>query len=160
MKKNTNDIIAINQNFDLEATLQSHTNVSLRKLALASETTYGLLLKAARKPVEGQPYDPTSINYQAVTEYFDRREINLADLDWDQMNTATAVSRESQISKDLSSYAVNSEWYLREDNETPFVVIYTTETHIVIIKKGTQEPHAMSFNTFLAKGPMQNKREC
>lgn len=142
----------------LKELMTTYSNVTLRKLALSTKTTYGLLLKAARKPIEGQLYDPCATNYEAVEQFFERREINLNELEWEQMNIPNSHSREGAISKDISNYTVGSKWYLREDNSKSFEVIYTTETHIVIIQEGSTEPRSMSFSTFLSKGPMAEPR--
>lgn len=144
---------------NLETLMNEYSNVTLRKLALSTKATYGLLLKAARKPIEGQPYDPCAVNYEAAEKFFERRQINLEELDWDAMNIATSHSREGAISKDFSNYEVGSKWYLREDNKTPFEVLLITETHVVIMQENSTEPRAMSFSTFLSKGPMAEPRE-
>lgn len=138
---------------------EKYPNVSLRKLAIETGCTYGLVLKAARKPIEGQPYDPNAINFEALDAYFERREIDLSTLDWEELNKATVRIGEASISKDMSVYEVGTEWYLREDNENAFKIVYKTDTHVVILKNGDTEPHSMKHSTFLAKGPMAESRE-
>ena len=139
--------------------LEKYENVSLRKLSIETGCTYGLVLKQARKPVQGQLYDPNSINYEALDAYFEKREVDLSTLNWDELNKVTSRIGEASISKNMEDYQVGTTWWLREDNENPFEIVYKTDTHIVVLKQGDTEPHSMKHSTFLAKGPMKQSRE-
>lgn len=141
-----------------EMYLEMYTNVSLRKLAVETGCTYGLVLKAARKPIEGELYDPNAINYEALDAYFDRREVDLSALDWEELNKPTSRVGEATISKDIDTYEIGTKWFLRGEDEKSYEVVYKTETHVVILKEDDTEPHAMKFTTFLAKGPMSEPR--
>lgn len=142
---------------DLKALLEKYPNVSLRKLTIACEISYGWILKCSKKPIAGQPYDPEATNYQAVAETFAKRGIDLETLDWDALNVET-VRNGVGLSKDMSKFEVGGKVYLREDNEKPFEILYKTETHIVIMKEGDTEPRAWSHSTFLMKGPVFEPR--
>lgn len=143
--------------FDLKVAMETYPNVSLRKLATACEVSYGWILKKSKEPIPGQAYDPEAINYAAVAATFAKKGIDLSTLDWDSLNEAV-LKRGVQLTKNMDAFQVGGEVYLREDNTTPFVICYKTETHIVIMKKGSTEPRAWSHGTFLMKGPVFEPR--
>ena len=143
---------------DLESLMKQYPNVSLRKLALSLELSYGWILKCSKKPIAGQPYDPDAVNYDEVAKTFARKGIDLSNLDWESLNESTQTSRGVLLTKDMSAFEVGQKVYLREDNETPFDICYKTATHIVIMKEGDTEPRAWSHSTFLMKGPVFEPR--
>lgn len=143
---------------DLKALMEQYPNVSLRKLALSLELSYGWILKCSKKPIPGQPYDPDAVNYEEVQKTFERKGIDLSSLDWESLNESTQTSRGILLTKDMSAFEVGQKVYLREDNEVPFDICYKTETHIVIMKEGATEPRAWSHSTFLMKGPVFEPR--
>lgn len=143
---------------DLKSLMEQYPNVSLRKLALSLELSYGWILKCSKKPIAGQPYDPDAINYDEVAKTFSRKGIDLAKLDWESLNESTQTSRGITLQKDMSAFQVGGKVYLREDNEVPFDICYKTATHIVIMKQGDTEPRAWSHSTFLMKGPVFEPR--
>lgn len=157
MKPTTTTTTAPAAIFNLRAAMETHPNVSLRKLAIACELSYGWILKRSKEPVPGMPYDPEYVNYEAVAATFAKKGIDLAALDWDALNEA-AVHRGAQLTKNMDAFQVGGLVYLREDNTTPFSICYKTETHIVIMKVGTTEPRAWSHGTFLMKGPVFEPR--
>lgn len=156
---NTNEAINATATpaFDLATAMQQYPNVSLRKLATACEISYGWILKKSKEPIPGQAYDPEAVNYTAVAATFAKKGIDLSTLDWDSLNEAV-LKRGVQLTKNMDAFQVGGEVYLREDNVTPFVICYKTETHIVIMKKGSTEPRAWSHGTFLMKGPVFEPR--
>ncbi len=143
---------------DLKSLMEQYPNVSLRKLALSLELSYGWILKCSKKPIAGQPYDPDAINYDEVAKTFARKGIDLAALDWESLNESTQTSRGISLQKDMSAFQVGGKVYLREDNEVPFDICYKTDSHIVIMKEGSTEPRAWSHSTFLMKGPVFEPR--
>lgn len=143
--------------FNLREALEKYPNVSLRKLACACELSYGWILKRSKEPVEGVPYDPNFVNYEAVAQTFAKKGIDLATVDWDALNEAT-LRRGVQLTKNMDAFQVGGKIYLREDNTTPFEICYKTDSHIVIMKEGTTEPRAWSHATFLMKGPVFEPR--
>lgn len=154
----TNEVINETPTVNLEELMTKYPNVSLRKLALSLELSYGWILKCSKKPIPGQPYDPDAINYEEVQKTFARKGINLEELDWASLNESAQTSRGISLVKDMSSFQVGGKVYLREDNEVPFDICYKTDTHIVIMKEGSTEPRAWSHSTFLMKGPVFEPR--
>lgn len=142
---------------DLQQKMEQYPNVSLRKLAIACELSYGWILKCSKEPIPNIAYDPEAINYEKVASVFAKRNINLAEIDWDSLNIAT-IRNGATLTKDMSVFNVGVKVYLREDNKVPFEICYKTDTHIVIMKEGTTEPRSWSHATFLMKGPVFEPR--
>lgn len=139
--------------------LENYENVSIRRFAEAIGVNYNMLLKASKKPIEGVPYDPTAINYDAIDKIIEKKEINLDEIDWEAVNEKPSRNSTAVLSKNIDDFNVGDKVYLREDNESPFEILYKTGTHIVIMKEGTSEPRALSHSTFFFKGPSFDKRE-
>lgn len=129
--------------------MESYSNVSIRKLAEATSINYGILLKLSKQPIPGVAYDPEAINYDAMEAKLLKKEVNYAKLDWAAMN----VGRTTTLAKSADDFKVGDEVYLRRNNEVPYVIVYKTESHVVIMLKGTSEPQAWSNNTFMLAGP-------
>lgn len=138
----------------LKTLLSEHPNVSLRAVAKELEVSYNAVLKASKAPVPGEAYDPDAVNYDAIYNVLSKKEKldELILLDWEAME-AKAHSTRGTLVKDIAQFPVGSLVYLRENNETPFEVIYKTETNIVIMLQGTSEPRVLKNSTFLFKGP-------
>lgn len=142
----------------LQDMMKLYPNVSIRKLALEAGITYTLMLKASKKPIPGEAYDPDKINYDAIEKMFDKRKIDYSILPWPAMNESNRKSN-ATLSKDINDFEVGCKVYLRDDNEHPYTVVYKTETHIVIINENSTEPRALSHKTFLTVGgPSFTKR--
>lgn len=139
--------------------MEKYENVSIRRFAKAVEVNYNMLLKASKKPIEGVPYDPTAINYDAIDAIIERKEIDLKKIDWEAVNAEPTRASTATLSKNIDDFNVGAKVYLREDNEKAYEVLYKTETHIVIMKEGSTEPRALSHSTFFFKGPSFDKRE-
>ena len=154
----TNEVAPATTTVDLKGLMEQYPNVSLRKLALSLELSYGWILKCSKKPIPGQPYDPDAINYDEVAKTFARKGINLEELDWESLNESSQTSRGILLTKDMDAFQVGQKVYLREDNEVPFEICYKTDSHIVIMKEGSTEPRAWSHSTFLMKGPVFEPR--
>ena len=133
----------------LKQMFEAYPNVSIRKLASTTGINYGILLKLSKQPIPGVPYDPEAINYAAVEEKLVKKQVDWTALDWDSMN----VGRTTNLSKSVDDFKVGDEVYLRRNNEVPYVIVYKTESHVVIMLKGTSEPQAWSNNTFMLAGP-------
>lgn len=154
----TNEEVAPTPTVDLKSLMEQYPNVSLRKLALSLDLSYGWILKCSKKPIAGQPYDPDATNYDEVAKTFARKGIDLTSIDWESLNESAQTSRGILLTKDMSAFEVGQKVYLREDNEVPFEICYKTNSHIVIIKEGSTEPRAWSHSTFLMKGPVFEPR--
>lgn len=145
---------------DLQEKFEKYPNVSLRKLAPAVGVNYGLLLKKSKEPVQGQVYDPEATNWEALaavcSTILERRR-NYANIDWEALNEGGA-RKSATLIKDMEKFPVGAKVYLRKNNETPYEIVYKTETHVVIQLEGTQEPIAWSNSTFLINGPVFEPR--
>ena len=150
----------------LKEYMEKYSNVSLRKLATAtvelSKATpenfgainYGVFLAKSKMPVPGEMYDPASINWDALEQKLAEKGFTAADFDWAAMNDAGS----SAVSKNVEDFPVGTQVYLRRNNDTPYTVMYKTNTHIVIQLDGTSEPLAWANNTFLLNGPQLQPR--
>lgn len=131
---------------------EQYPNVSIRRLAQATNITYGLMLKKSKEPTPGEAYNPEAINWTALEQYLIKREVKIDELDWDALNVETSRQGATLV-KDMSQFNVGGKVYLRKNNTTPYEIVYKTETHIVLMLEGTSEPTALSHNTFLLYGP-------
>lgn len=131
---------------------EKYPNVSIRRLAQATNITYGLMLKKSKEPIAGETYNPEAINWTALEQYLTKREVDLSTLDWDALNVETSRQGATLV-KDMSQFEVGMKVYLRKNNTTPYEIVYKTETHIVLMLEGTSEPTALSHSTFILYGP-------
>lgn len=137
----------------------AENKISLRAFAKALELSYQPLLKASKKPIAGETYDPDAINYDAIYEYVAKRidkDFDILRVDWSQY--VSKRGREGSTLKTPDQINIGDLVYLRIDKETPYEIIYTTSTHVVLMKQGTEEPIAWSWNTFFFKGPKSEPR--
>lgn len=145
---------------DLQEKFEKYPNVSLRKLAPAVNVNYGVLLKKSKEPVQGKIYDPEATNWEALAAVCSatlERRRNYANIDWEELNNSGA-RKSATLIKDMDRFPVGSKVYLRRNNETPYEIVYKTETHVVLLLEGTQEPIAWSNSTFLINGPVFEPR--
>lgn len=132
------------------------TNYPKLSLKLICETTgicYQYALKASKKPIPNETYDPSSFNYSEVDKIFDRKNIDLSSFDWEtleaQIKTVTPINK-------IEDFTVGSEFTLRESEEkrgTVYETIYTTETHIVFKAVDNTQPRVMNWDTFVHQSP-------
>lgn len=143
---------------DLKALFEAYPNVSIRQLSLALEVTYGLVLKASKAPIVGTAYDPEAINWEALANEFTKRNKSFLepDVDWNALNESK--NGKATLVKDMSKFEVGSKVYLRRNNDKPFIIVYKTDSHIVIQLEDTTEPLAWSHQTFLYNGPVFEQR--
>lgn len=123
--------------------------VSIRRMARELNLNYSLVLKASKKPIEGQMYDPTTPNVEAINEYVNARvapEV-IAEIDWNEV--AEQITEVAALPKE---FELNQRVTLRQD-ENIYTIIYMTETHVVIISDELLVPRVLSKNTFLHQGP-------
>lgn len=159
MKKNEMNMNEVNAMAEtLEALLAKYENVSLRKLAIALEVNYQSLLKASKKPVVGETYDPDRYNFVEIAKVITRAEKSLDSVDFEVLNETSNSGRVGTLSKNIEDFHVGDKVYLRMNATIPYEIIYKTSTHIVIILEGTEEPIAWSHSTFFFKGPQFEPR--
>lgn len=164
-KVNTAEVATIATKDNLEETtslslkdyFEKYPNASLRKLAQATNINYGVLLKKSKDPIPGEAYDPEATNWAALEEKLTSKGVDWNALNWDVLN-AGPNRKGASLQKDIESFKVGDEVFLRRDNTTPYKILYKTETHVVIMKKGTSEPQAWANNTFLINGPVFEPR--
>lgn len=141
---------------ELRGLFEKYPNVSLRKLAHSTEVSYPVILKASKAPVPGEAYNPDITNWEAVAGVLNRKEKDLTTLDWEALN-ANAKSGATLI-KDTEAFQVGAKVYLRRNNETPYEIVYRTDTNVVLLLEGTTEPHVWSWDTFIFNGPVFEPR--
>ena len=125
--------------------------ISIRRLARELNLNYSLLLKASKRPIEGQVYDPTAVNYAAMDEYITKRVDAkvLTKIDWD------AVAADIVVADPLpKEFALGQKVQLRGDDNV-YEIIFMTATHTVInpLTEGNTQPRVMNNQTFLHQGP-------
>ena len=132
--------------------LENTPNLSLRKLALAVDVCYGVLLKASKKPIAGAPYDPTNVNYAEVDAVLARKEIDISTLDL----AAIAGEARAKATKEVD-LAVGDKFTIR-GREEQYVIVALTKTHVCIQATeanefGEEILRSMSIATFLHQTP-------
>lgn len=130
--------------------------LTLRKIAHASGANYGKLLKASRQPIPGVPYDPEALNFAAMVEVLQPVAEQFAAVDWDEV-LQNGV-RKVTVVKDIEAFKVGTKVYLRR-SENSFEIVWTTDTHVVILEENSTEPRCWSWDTFLANGPALEPRQ-
>ncbi len=157
-KVNTVEVATIpTTSLSLKDYFEKYPNASLRKLAQATNINYGVLLKKSKDPIPGEAYDPEATNWAALEEKLTSKGIDWNTLNWGVLN-AGPNRKGAALQKDIDAFKVGDEVFLRRDNTTPYKILYKTETHVVIMKKGTSEPQAWANNTFLINGPVYEPR--
>lgn len=152
-----NTIIEAATHYSLQKCFELNPNASLRKLAQATGINYGVLLKKSKDPIPGQPYDPEAINWDALEEKLESKGVDWNTLNWGVLN-AGPNRKGAALQKDIGAFQVGDKVYLRRNNTTPYVILYKTETHVVIMLEGSTEPQAWANNTFLINGPVFQPR--
>lgn len=152
-----NTIIEAATHYSLQKCFELNPNASLRKLAQATGINYGALLKKSKDPIPGQPYDPEAINWDALEEKLESKGVDWNTLNWEVLN-AGPNRKGAALQKDIGAFQVGDKVYLRRNNTTPYVILYKTKTHVVIMLEGSTEPQAWANNTFLINGPVFQPR--
>lgn len=142
----------------IETLFNNYDNLSVRNIANTLGISYHMLLKASKAAKAGEVYDPTVMNFDAMQAMIDKKEINLDDYDWATINESF-VKQSGTVIKDHSSFKVGDKVYLRNHKTTPYTIIYTTETHVVILLEGSSEPQAWKWSTFMFHGPSNEPRQ-
>ncbi len=151
MAKSDSKAVLTNQLSDLLS-----KGLTLRKIAHASGANYGKLLKASRQPIPGEPYDPQAMNYAAMEAVLQPVAEQFAAVDWDEVLEHGV--RKVTVVKDIEAFKVGTKVYLRR-SENSFEIIWTTDTHVVILEENSTEPRSWSWDTFLANGPALEPRQ-
>lgn len=135
---------------NLAEVFHQYPELSLRKVALATELNYNMLLKQGKKPILGVPYDPELINFPAVEGYM-RKKLGegFEDINWQDIAELKVATKKSG---EAVKYEVNDLLTLRADDRT-YQVKMVTETHIVIMAVDDTRPRVFSYPTFKHQCP-------
>lgn len=129
----------------LKTWFETVEGISLRKLSLATDVSYQMLLKASRKPIEGVPYDPSAINYQALASVLERHEIDVNAIDVAQLEGVA-------IRAALKEHDLNlGDKYTIRNNPLQWTVAILTATSICL--QSGDDLRTMSISTFLHQTP-------
>lgn len=139
----------------------TYPKLSLKAICEASGLCYQYVLKASKKPIAGQAYDPNDVNYEAIDVIVERKGVNLDDIDWEAL--ASQVRVITPINK-VDDFTIGTEFKLRENHdieeERIYSVIFTTDTHIVFMLINDTQPRVMNWDTFIHQSPrILNKEE-
>ena len=123
--------------------------LSLKRICDELNICYQYVLKASKKPIPNEPYDPSSTNYDEIDKILDRKQINLDDYDWKSIEDSIKVYE--PINK-VEDFDIDTEFKMRGSDDY-YKVIYKTETHIVFIQIDSTQPRVMNWDTFLHQSP-------
>lgn len=137
----------------IEKLFNENETMNLRKLSLATNCTYQVLLKASKKPIVGETYDPTKINYDELAKTI-LRKISIEDFDAIDFEAIIANSKATSAQLSSADFEINEEFTLRNDKSNlKYTMLLKTNTHVVIIREDTTQPRVMSNDTFAHQGP-------
>ena len=137
----------------LEKLFNENEAMNLRKLSLATNCTYQVLLKASKKPIVGETYDPTKINYEELAKTI-LRKISIEEFDAIDFEAIIANSKATSAQLSSADFEINEEFTLRNDKSNlKYTMLLKTNTHVVIIREDTTQPRVMSNETFAHQGP-------
>ena len=120
-------------------------NISLRKLAVTADVSYQMLLKAAKKPVAGEVYDATAINYDEVEKLLTKKGFDIETLNIEDLKKE--VQSKALKAEDIDMKAL---YTIRNSDEVYEVAYITSE--MICLKTG-ETLRAMSIATFLHQTP-------
>ena len=137
----------------IEKLFENNEAMNLRKLAIATNCTYQVLLKAAKKPIVGEAYDPTKINYDELAKTI-LRKLSIEEFDAIDFEAIIANSKATSAQLSSADFEINEEFTLRNDKSNlKYTMLLKTNTHVVIIRDDTTQPRVMSNETFAHQGP-------
>ena len=129
---------------------EEFTNISLKAFCETTELCYQYILKASKKPIEGQPYDPTAVNYDAVQKIIDQKDIDLDSFDWDKLNSEHTM-RTTPINA-IDDFKIGTQFKLRTDDNV-YRVVYISITCIAFVDSFDEKIRTMNHDTFIHQSP-------
>lgn len=129
---------------------EDYKNVSLKKFCETTELCYQYILKASKKPIEGQPYDPTAVNYEAVQRIIDQKGIDLDVFAWETLNTECA--RITTPINAIDDFKIGTQFKLRTDDNV-YTVVYISNTCIAFVDSFNEKIRTMNHDTFIHQSP-------
>lgn len=142
---------------NLQQYFEEYPSMSIRKLAQATGLNYAVLLKKSKEPIPGEPYDPSATNWKALEQALSKKNIDYTELEWERLNNTPKRGRYGKCPT-IDDFNVGDLVYLRHSSDTPYKILFKTETHIVLMMQGTQKPLAWYHSTFLINGPTLKHR--
>lgn len=141
MKANTINTKALFEQFE---------SISLRKLSAALNLNYQMMLKVQKKPIEGEIYDPTAINHDALDEYINSRiePDTIATIDFEQLNAESVTIN----AKGFEDFKVGEVITMR-GSETKYEIVYLTADHICVKEAAGTKLRTMNGHTFIHQTP-------
>ena len=129
---------------------EDYKMISLKAFCEATELCYQYILKASKKPVKGQPYDPTAVNYDAVQKIIDQKCIDLDSFDWDKLNSEH-ILRTTPINA-IDDFKIGTQFKLRTDDNV-YRVVYISITCIAFVDSFDEKIRTMNHDTFIHQSP-------
>ena len=129
--------------------LNNYENVSLKRICDETKLCYQYVLKASKLPEPNKVYDVDNFNDEAVMKILNKRNVNLDDYNWDEINETSKKPLPVNLIEDFN---LNTTFKLRND-EKVYKVIYKTITHIVFIDSLETQPRVMNNETFIHQSP-------
>lgn len=126
-----------------------YPKLSLKKICDTTNLCYQYLLKASKKPIANEAYDPTSINYDEMNKIVNSKKVDLDSYDWEQI--VSTIRTFEPINK-IEDFELEDEFKIR-GSEDFYKVIYKTSTHIVFQNINDTQPRVMNWETFLHQSP-------
>ena len=137
----------------IEKVFENYPEMNLRKLAIATGCTYQVLLKASKKPIVGETYDPTKINYEELAKSIERK-ISVEEFDAIDFENIVKSAKVTSAQLTASDFEVDEVFTLRNDKDGyNYKMLLKTDTHVVILREDTTQPRVMSNDTFAHQGP-------
>ena len=129
---------------------EEYKMISLKAFCETTELCYQYILKASKKPVEGQPYDPTAVNYDAVQKIIDQKGIDLGVFNWDKLNSEH-ILRATPINE-IDDFEIGTQFKLRTDDNV-YRVVYISNTYIAFVDSFDEKIRTMNHDTFIHQSP-------
>ena len=129
---------------------EEYKTISLKTFCETTELCYQYILKASKKPIAGQPYDPTAVNYDAVQKIIDQKGVVLSSFDWDKINLEH-ILRTTPVNA-IDDFKIGTQFKLRTDDNV-YRVVYISITCIAFVDSFDEKIRTMSHDTFIHQSP-------
>jgi hypothetical protein len=129
-----------------------HAEMTLAKLAKATAINHATIMSYAKKPIEGQIYDPTKTNYAEIDKLIEKKKVDMSKIDWAEAAKAEVTPATSNATLIIPN--VGEQYFLKYDKMT-YNILATTPTHVVLCDITKTEPRVMKFSTFTACRPVK-----
>jgi hypothetical protein len=147
---------------ELQNAFTQFPQLTIRQLAIATDTTYQVLLNGARKPIAGVAYDPNEVNWDEISKILERRGLEeLPNLEEVAANKrvvlATTKTSDVQVGDHVKlKYEAST---TAGEKEPVYEILYLTSTHVVFMDIAGTQPRVMNHGVFTHQGPMKVSKE-